>query len=133
MNFMCLVFFLTGFILKSVNGIGRLTNYVNNYWEVHLIFYWLFLANSSFEFWIIFTDMCPKPNYTSNALSRKSHVEDLKDEAIPNLFQALTAEPDPQERWLTFTFPVDFEISVFQPLLEKEFKYRTRKVFIYLF
>uniref|UniRef100_A0A1B6CSQ7 Protein twisted gastrulation n=1 Tax=Clastoptera arizonana TaxID=38151 RepID=A0A1B6CSQ7_9HEMI len=73
-------------------------------------------------------DMCPKPNYTSNALSRKSHVEELKDEALPSLFHELTAEPDPQERWLTFTFPVDFEISVFHPLQEKEFKYRTQTV-----
>lgn len=69
--------------------------------------------------------MCPKPNYTTSALSRKSHVEDLT-EAIPNLFQVLTAEPDPHQRWITFTFPVDFDITMFKPQLEKEFKYRTR-------
>lgn len=72
-------------------------------------------------------DMCPKPNYTTSALSRKSHVEDLT-EAIPNLFQVLTAEPDPLQRWITFTFPVDFDITMFKPQLEKEFKYRTQSV-----
>ena len=71
--------------------------------------------------------MCPKPNYTMNALSKKSHVEDLH-ESIPNLFQALTAEPDSQQRWITFTFPVDFDIALFKPQLEKEIKYKTRKI-----
>lgn len=71
--------------------------------------------------------MCPKPNYTTNALSKKSHVEDLP-ESIPNLFQVLTAEPDSQQRWLTFTFPVDFDIAIFKPQLEKEIKYRTREL-----
>ncbi|XP_075230235.1 protein twisted gastrulation-like [Lycorma delicatula] len=70
-------------------------------------------------------DMCPKPNYTTNALSRQSHVEDLP-EAIPNLFQVLTAEPDSQQRWLTFTFPVDFNIALLKPHFEKEIKYRTQ-------
>ncbi|XP_022201068.1 protein twisted gastrulation [Nilaparvata lugens] len=69
-------------------------------------------------------DMCPKPNNTRNALSKKSHVEDLP-EAIPNLFQVLTAEPDSQQRWLTFTFPVDFDINIFRPKFEKEIKYST--------
>lgn len=73
------------------------------------------------------SDMCPKPNYSTNRLSTDSQVADLP-EAIPNLFQVLTAERDPHERWLTFTFPVDFDISMFKPQLEKEFKYRTRKV-----
>lgn len=71
------------------------------------------------------TDMCPKPNY-SNRLNTESQVGVLS-EAIPNLFQVLTSERDPHERWLTFTFPVDFDISMFKPQLEKEFKYRTRK------
>lgn len=72
-------------------------------------------------------DMCPKPNNTASPLSRTSHVEDLT-ESIPNLFQVLTAEPDSQQRWLTFTFPVDFDISLFKPKFEKEMKYRTREL-----
>jgi len=72
-------------------------------------------------------DMCPKPNYSSLRLSTASQVADLP-EAIPNLFQVLTAERDPDERWLTFTFPVDFDISMFKPQLEKEYKYRTQSV-----
>ncbi|KAK9295339.1 hypothetical protein QLX08_010294 [Tetragonisca angustula] len=67
-------------------------------------------------------DLCPKPNITDNPLSKKSHVEDFS-EPMPGLFQALTAEPDPHERWLTFTFPVDFDMSLFAPKHEKEVKY----------
>lgn len=76
-----------------------------------------------------FADMCPKPNYSSLRLSTASQVADLP-EAIPNLFQVLTAERDPDERWLTFTFPVDFDISMFKPQLEKEYKYRTREYWL---
>ncbi|KAL7306764.1 hypothetical protein TKK_0001130 [Trichogramma kaykai] len=57
-------------------------------------------------------DLCPKPNVTDNPLSKKSHVEDF-NEPVPGLFQALTAEADPHDRWLTFTYPVDFDISLF--------------------
>lgn len=70
-------------------------------------------------------DLCPKPNITDNPLSKKSHVEDFS-EPMPGLFQALTAEPDPHERWLTFTFPVDFDMSLFTPKHEKEMKYHMR-------
>lgn len=45
---------------------------------------------------------------------------------MPGLFQALTAEPDPHERWLTFTFPVDFDMSLFTPKHDKEMKYHMR-------
>lgn len=71
-------------------------------------------------------DLCPKPNITDNPLSKKSHVEDFS-EPMPGLFQALTAEPDPLERWLTFTFPVDFDMSLFTPKHEKEIKYHMRE------
>ncbi|XP_078043721.1 twisted gastrulation protein homolog 1-A isoform X2 [Augochlora pura] len=67
-------------------------------------------------------DLCPKPNITDNPLSKKSHVEDFS-EPMPGLFQALTAEPDAHERWLTFTFPVDFDMSLFTPKHDKEMKY----------
>ncbi|GAB1862795.1 Protein twisted gastrulation [Camponotus japonicus] len=69
-------------------------------------------------------DLCPKPNVTDvNPLSRKSHVEEFSD-PVPALFQALTAEADPHERWLTFTYPVDFDMSLFSPKYENEMKYR---------
>lgn len=71
-------------------------------------------------------DLCPKPNVTDNPLSKKSHVEDFS-EPVPGLFQALTSEPDPQERWLTFTYPVDFDVALFTPKHGKEMKYKTRK------
>lgn len=48
-------------------------------------------------------------------------------EPIPGLFQALNDEPDPQERWLTFTYPVDINVSLFVPKVEKETKYNSRK------
>lgn len=65
-------------------------------------------------------DLCPKPNITDNPLSRKSHVEEFS-EPVPALFQALTAEADPHERWLTFTYPVDLDMTVFGP--KNEMKY----------
>ncbi|KAK3919824.1 Protein twisted gastrulation [Frankliniella fusca] len=74
-------------------------------------------------------EMCPKPNQTNNnALSKRSHVEEF-NEPIPELFQALMgSEPDAQERWITVTFPIDFELNNahYKPNLEKEIKYRTQ-------
>ncbi|XP_071448838.1 twisted gastrulation protein homolog 1-A [Hetaerina americana] len=77
-------------------------------------------------------DMCPRPNNTSggtsgsNSLGHKSHVEDYPD-ATPELFQALMAEPDPQQRWISFTYPINFDLSpYFRPkITEKEIKMRT--------
>jgi len=70
-------------------------------------------------------DMCPKPNDTSSALSKKSHVEIFSD-PVPALFTALMSEADTQERWITVTFPVDFYTDPYRPKLEKEFKYWTQ-------
>ncbi|PSN48740.1 Protein twisted gastrulation [Blattella germanica] len=70
-------------------------------------------------------DMCPKPNNTGSALSKQSHVEDFS-EPYPSLFEALTSEPDSQQRWITFTFPVDFDLASYRPKLEKEYKYWTQ-------
>lgn len=67
------------------------------------------------------TDMCPKPNETRNALSKKSHVEEL--EGIPGLFKALTDEADEEEKWSIFTFPVDFDAALYGAKMDKEFKY----------
>lgn len=65
--------------------------------------------------------MCPKPNETRNALSKKSHVEEL--EGIPGLFKALTDEADEEEKWSIFTFPVDFDAALYGAKMDKEFKY----------
>jgi len=75
--------------------------------------------------------MCPKPNDTGSALSKKSHVEMFSD-PVPALFAALMSEPDTQQRWITFTFPVDFYTDSYRPKLEKEFKYWTRKSLFFL-
>lgn len=68
-----------------------------------------------------FSEMCPKPNITTNALSRKSHVEDLP-EPIMTLFYALVSEPDIQQRWETLTYPIDYNIDMLKPELQKEIK-----------
>lgn len=67
-------------------------------------------------------EMCPKPNNTRNELSRESHVEDLGD-PIPELFDVLTEETDNLLRWLTFTFPIDIDIT-FKPKYHKDIKYK---------
>lgn len=71
-------------------------------------------------------DMCPKPNATLNALSKKSHVEEL--EGIPGLFKALTDASDDEENWSTFSFPVDFDAALYGAKLDKDFKYYLRKL-----
>lgn len=70
-------------------------------------------------------DLCPKPNITDNPLSKRSHVGEF-DEPVPALFQALTTEPDPHERWITVTFPVDFNVSLFGSKSDKEMIYHMR-------
>ncbi|XP_011495050.1 PREDICTED: twisted gastrulation protein homolog 1-A-like [Ceratosolen solmsi marchali] len=72
-------------------------------------------------------DLCPKPNITSNPLSKKSHVEDF-DEAFPELFQALTDEPDVHKRWSSFTYPVDLPIKIFNHYQDKNFKYTMQSI-----
>lgn len=66
-------------------------------------------------------EMCPKPNETTNELSKQSHVEEL--EGFPNLFNVLTAEEDPEERWRIFTFPIDFDAALYGPNGEGGTKY----------
>lgn len=72
--------------------------------------------------------MCPKPNDTGSPLSKKSHVEEFP-EYVEGLFQALTVEPDSEQRWTTFTFPVDHDLEIFNPKPEKEIKYHLRKLY----
>ncbi|KAF4519133.1 hypothetical protein B566_EDAN007406 [Ephemera danica] len=69
-------------------------------------------------------DLCPKPNETSNLLSKKSHVEDLI-EPVEALYNILTAQPDEMQRWVSFTYPIDFDLTAFSPKLDKEIKYET--------
>lgn len=70
--------------------------------------------------------MCPKPNETRNALSKKSHVEDL--EGVPGLFKALTEDSDDEDdKWTIFSFPVDFNATFYGGKGEKEYKYIMRK------
>lgn len=89
---------------------------------VFIGFFILFMA------FICFVEMCPKPNETRNALSKKSHVEDLG--GVPGLFQALTEETDEEDdKWTVFTFPVDFDAPFFGEKNENEYKYILRKFF----
>lgn len=68
--------------------------------------------------------MCPKPNDTASVLSKTSRVE-LFYENVPALFNVLTELPDPHNRWNSTTFPVDIDISQYEP--KKDFKIHMRK------
>ncbi|XP_026763510.1 protein twisted gastrulation-like [Galleria mellonella] len=72
-------------------------------------------------------DMCPKPNDTHTELSKSSYVEELVD-GVPGLFSALTSEADPRERWLSITYPVDFDLSKFRPASEKQVVYHLQSI-----
>lgn len=72
--------------------------------------------------------MCPKPNDTRNALSKKSHVEEI--EGIPGLFRTLTEEPDIERRWSIFTFPVDFDAALYGSKFDMDTKVYLRKTLI---
>lgn len=56
-------------------------------------------------------DMCPKPNETQQARQVTSLADKL--DGFPALFHALTEDEDDQERWVSFTFPVDFPEALF--------------------
>lgn len=56
-------------------------------------------------------DMCPKPNETQQARQLTSLPDKL--EGFPALFDALTMDQDADERWVSFTFPVDFPEALF--------------------
>lgn len=53
-------------------------------------------------------DMCPKPNETQQFTSFPDKLE-----GSPTLFDALTMAQDETERWVSFTFPVDFPEAIF--------------------
>lgn len=70
-------------------------------------------------------NMCPKPNDTEqHELSRLSYVEDITVQ-VPSLFKLLTDSPDPEKRWETFTYPVDYNFT--HLMSDKEMKMRLRK------
>ncbi|XP_037915618.1 protein twisted gastrulation [Hermetia illucens] len=63
-------------------------------------------------------DLCPKPNDTKTP--KKSHLDEF--EGIPGLFDALAGEAD-EDKWTTFTFPVDFDSLLTGSKVEKDIKY----------
>ncbi|XP_037940178.1 protein twisted gastrulation isoform X2 [Teleopsis dalmanni] len=68
-------------------------------------------------------DLCPKPNDTRSAISRKSHVEDF--DGVPELFNVLTSSDDDYE-WEIFTFQIDFDTLLSRAKLERDVKYYLR-------
>lgn len=72
----------------------------------------------------LFADMCPKPNETRSEISKKSHVEDL--DGIPGLFKALTDDPDEENKWSMYTFPVDFDTAHYGAKLDTDLKFYLR-------
>uniref|UniRef100_A0A336K423 CSON000479 protein n=1 Tax=Culicoides sonorensis TaxID=179676 RepID=A0A336K423_CULSO len=65
-------------------------------------------------------DMCPKPNETQNELSKQSYTDEL--EGIPDYFRAV-ADNDVHDEWSIFTFPVDYDASLYGDKFEKSVKY----------
>lgn len=64
-------------------------------------------------------DMCPKPNETQQARWSTSLVDQL--DGFPELFQALTVVQGDQDKWVSFTFPVDFQEALFKNIKEPSF------------
>ncbi|XP_063366693.1 protein twisted gastrulation [Cydia amplana] len=73
-------------------------------------------------------DMCPKPNDTATALSKTSYVEELAADSVPVLFSSLTSDPDPEERWLSITYPVDLDISAYRPAKDNQLVYHLQSI-----
>lgn len=57
--------------------------------------------------------MCPEKQ-PGASLHRASSVEALPD-PLPALFNVLTAEPDPESRWTTYTYPAHLDLLYFNP------------------
>lgn len=75
--------------------------------------------------------MCPKPNETRNELSKQSYTDEL--EGIPDYFRAVAETTDITDEWRTFTFPVDYDSTLYGDKLEKDIKYMMREYFLTLF
>ncbi|OXU22646.1 hypothetical protein TSAR_005354 [Trichomalopsis sarcophagae] len=68
-------------------------------------------------------NLCPNSNVTETIpLSKKSHVEDF-DEPFPELFRALTQEPDEHKRWDSFTYQNSLPNRILSPQQEKKIEY----------
>lgn len=70
----------------------------------------------------IVLDLCPKPSDTKNPLSKQSHYGEL--EGIPGLFNALLEDDD--EKWSVFTFPVDYDASLYGAANTKDSQFLLR-------
>lgn len=57
--------------------------------------------------------MCPAPD-PEDGLQLTSTIEDLKA-PIPELFDVLTEEKDPEQRWTTYTYPAHYDALYFKP------------------
>ncbi|XP_063705585.1 protein twisted gastrulation-like [Culicoides brevitarsis] len=67
-------------------------------------------------------DLCPKPNETQNELSKQSYTDEL--EGIPEYFTTIAGGgTDITSEWQTFTFPVDYDASLYGDKLDTNIKY----------
>ncbi|XP_037069196.1 twisted gastrulation protein homolog 1-B-like isoform X2 [Pollicipes pollicipes] len=57
--------------------------------------------------------MCPKPERSWTDLAMHSEVEEFAEPEI-SLFRLLTETPDQNQRWVSYTFPVDHQITSFK-------------------
>lgn len=89
--------------------------------ELHSSSVWHFFWRNSI------LDLCPKPSDTKNPLSKQSHYEEL--EGIPGLFNALLEDPD-DDKWSVFTFPVDYDTSLYGAN-SKDSQFYMRKLIVY--
>lgn len=74
------------------------------------------------------TDLCPtKPTQsTKSPLSKHSHYEEI--EGIPGLFNALLEDED--DKWSVFTFPVDYDSSLYGAKSKESFYIRKFSFFV---
>jgi len=63
---------------------------------------------------LLLKGMCPARKQNDNDLQRASSVEELSD-PIPDLFDVLTSQPDPDSRWTTYTYPAHLDLLYFNP------------------
>lgn len=84
-----------------------------------------------FKFHFILSELCPKPNDTNrNGLALESLVGPL--DAVPDLYRAITAGPDDEEKWTIFSFPVDLDASVYGIKMDHDFNMNIRKYYNFL-
>lgn len=64
-------------------------------------------------------DMCPKPNETQQSRQIVSYPDKL--EGFPALFDSLTSDQDAEDRWVSFTFPVDWPEALYAKVKEPDY------------